>query len=121
MIRKADIILFFVLLITGLLLSFFLLRAGDDSAGKVLITVNGETYGIYDIHQNQTIKIKQNGHTNNITIKDGAVSMSYSDCANQVCVDKGIISQPKDSIVCLPNKVMVEIIAEGGGADVITG
>ena len=121
MIKKADIILFFTVLILGLMVSWLFLRGGSSPAGKVLVTVDGKTYGIYDIHVNQTIEIKQNGHTNNITIKDGTVSMTYSDCANQVCVDTGSISQSNDSIVCLPNKVMVEIVSEGGGADVITG
>ncbi|MGN0721820.1 MAG: NusG domain II-containing protein, partial [Anaerovoracaceae bacterium] len=63
--------------------------------------------------------------TNHITIKDGQVSMSYSTCRNQVCVNTGAISQTKDAIVCLPNRVVVEIISseegKGGDADVISG
>ena len=47
--------------------------------------------------------------------------MTYSDCANQVCVEKGSITQSKDSIVCLPNRVMAEIVSEGGGVDVVAG
>ena len=47
--------------------------------------------------------------------------MTYSDCANQVCVEKGYITQSKDSIVCLPNRVMAEIVSEGGGVDVVAG
>ena len=62
-------------------------------------------------------------HTNNIIIEDGHVSMAYSDCANQVCVDTGAIHLSGDSIVCLPNKVMVEITGGGkdGDVDVISG
>ena len=49
--------------------------------------------------------------------------MASSDCANQVCVNTGAIYLAGDSIVCLPNRVMVEILSEskGGGVDVISG
>ena len=77
---------------------------------KAVVTVDGRLYGTYSLSQNQTIEIKQNNHINKITIKDGAVQMSYSDCHNQVCVNDGKVSQTNESIVCLPNKVMVEIV-----------
>lgn len=121
MIKKADIALFFFILIFGLVLSWFSLT-GDSGGDKVLITVDGKDYGIYNLYENQVIEITQNGHTNHITIKDGKVAMSYSDCVNQVCVNTKAIAETKDTIVCLPNKVMIEIIgSQGGGADVISG
>ena len=108
MIKKADVALFFIILIAGLLISWFSLSSGEP-ASKVMVWVDGNIYGVYDINENQTIEINNNGHINNFTIKDGSVSMTYSDCANQVCVEKGSITQSKDSIVCLPNRVMAEI------------
>lgn len=120
MIKKADVALFFIILIAGLLISWFSLSSGEP-ASKVMVWVDGNIYGVYDINENQTIEINNNGHINNFTIKDGFVSMTYSDCANQVCVEKGYITQSKDSIVCLPNRVMAEIVSEGGGVDVVAG
>jgi hypothetical protein len=122
MIKKADIALFFIILILGLAVSFLSLR-GNSDGNKVIVTVNGEIYGTYDLSKNQIIEISQNDHTNNITIKDGTVSMSYSDCKNQTCVNTGSISQTKDTIACLPNKVLIEIenTSQGGDVDVISG
>ena len=120
MIKKADIALFFVILIFGLAISWFTLTMNTDG-DKVIVSVDGKTYGIYSLAKEQTIEVKQEACTNYITIKDGKVSMESSTCKNQVCVNTGAISQTKDSIVCLPNKVLVEIRSEGGGADVITG
>ena len=51
-------------------------------------------------------------------------AMTSSSCKNQVCVQTGAISQTKDVIVCLPNRILVEIIGDkhkGGGVDVISG
>lgn len=107
-IKKADIVLFVVLLVLGLALSAASLFAGTTGQ-KVEVTVDGKAYGVYSLAENQTIEIKENGHTNKITIKDGTVQMAYSDCKNQICVNDGQISMTNQSIVCLPNKVMVEI------------
>ena len=124
MIKKADIILLIVILAVGIPMSVLSLTAGTDG-DKVKISADGQVYGIYPLDEDGEIEVTEDGHTNHITIKDGQVSMSYSTCRNQVCVNTGAISHTKDAIVCLPNRVVVEIISsgkgKGGGADVISG
>ena len=113
------------LLIFGIAVSWLSL-SGGMTGENVRVTVDGQLYGIYPLSEDREIEIKQNGHTNHITIKDGKVSMTSSTCKNQVCVETGAISHTKDSIACLPNRVIVEIKAgknnpEGGDVDVISG
>lgn len=124
MIKKADIILLIVILAVGIPMSVLSLTAGTGG-DKVKISTDGQVYGIYPLNEDCEIDVTEDGHTNHITIKDGQVSMSYSTCRNQVCVNTGAISQTKDAIVCLPNRVVVEIISseegKGGDADVISG
>ena len=124
MIKKADIILLIVILAVGIPMSVLSLTAGTGG-DKVKISADGHVYGIYPLDEDGEIEVTEDGHTNHITIKDGQVSMSYSTCHNQVCVNTGAISHTKDAIVCLPNRVVVEIISsgkgKGGGADVISG
>ena len=127
MIKKADIILLIVILAVGIPMSVLSLTAGTGG-DKVKISADGQVYGIYPLDEDGEIEVTEDGHTNHITIKDGQVSMSYSTCRNQVCVNTGAISETKDAIVCLPNRVVVEIISsdsgsigKGGDADVISG
>ena len=124
MIKKADIILLIVILAVGIPLAVLSLSSGTGG-DKVKISLNGKVYGTYPLHEDRVIEVSEGGHTNHITIKDGQVSMSYSTCRNQVCVNTGAISETKDAIVCLPNRVVVEIISsvngKGGDADVISG
>ena len=124
MIKKADILLFFLILAFGLAVSWWSL-AGNSAGEKAVVTVDGKLYGTYPLSQDQTIQVVQeNGHHNDITIKDGQVSMTFSDCRNQICVESGAISQTKDTIACLPNKVIIEITGRNGddsGVDIITG
>lgn len=117
-IKKADIVLFVILVAVGLALSAWSFAAGD-SGQKAVVTVDGKLYGTYSLAEDQTIEITQKNHLNKITIKNGAVQMSYSDCRNQVCVDDGRISRTNQSIVCLPNKVMVEITGKEADLDAV--
>ena len=56
MIKKADIILFILILVLGLGGSWWSL-AGNSAGDKVVVSVNGETYGIYDLDKNQEITV----------------------------------------------------------------
>ena len=120
MIKKADIILLILIIACGLIISFGPLKKAQGGT-EVRISVDGELYGIYDLYEDQTIDINHNGHSNVIIIEDGKVRMGSSTCHNQICVKKGTITLSGDSIVCLPNKVTVEITGKGGDVDVISG
>ena len=120
MIKKADIILLILIIAAGLIISFGPL-AKEAGGTDVRVTLNGETYGIYSLFEDQTIEIESDGHRNVIIIEDGTVRIESSTCKNQICVDHGKISLIGDSIVCLPNRVVVEIEGKGGDADVISG
>lgn len=111
--------LFLILLLLGI--SSVLLISDSGRHGKqVLIKTGGELYGTYDLNQDQIIKVVYRGHHNNITIKNGKVSMSFSDCRNQNCVHQGKISNTSQTIICLPNQVVVEIVdnVKDGGDDI---
>ncbi len=117
MFKKADIFLLIVILILGAASTAFVYgigRGGDT----VEITAAGELYGTYSLNEDREIVIKRHGHTNKVIIKDGAVSMGFSDCKNQVCVHTGEISSSSQAITCLPNRIMVTVC--GGDYDVTT-
>lgn len=115
-IRKADIVLFIVLLAFGFAMLFFTIRAASSPGDQVVINVDGTEYGRYPLDRDRVIEIQNGDRLNIVTIKDGGVSMSYSTCKNQICVHEGEVTTPGQLIVCLPNYVIVEI--EGGeGSD----
>ena len=111
MIKKADIILAAALIIVGLAMSY-ILSFGQTVGSELLITCNGEKFGSYSLYENKEIEIKQNDHINKVTINNGVVSMSFSDCHGQDCIHQGEITKSGETIICLPNKVVLEI--EGG-------
>ena len=44
-------------------------------------------------------------------IENGKVKMKEADCPDQICVHHRAISKNRETIVCLPNKVVVEIVS----------
>lgn len=79
----------------------------NSGSGCVEIQVNGENYGIYPLDVEKTVEI---GDTNRLEIKDGAAEMIWASCPDQVCVHHKKISRDGESIICLPNKVVVSAI-----------
>ena len=118
-IKKADIILFICLILLGGALSY-LAFSGSSTGDLVVVKVNGEIYGKYSLSKDRTITVNRNGHMNKITIKGGKVQVSKSSCKNQICVKQGSISTTHQSIVCIPNRVVVSIEGMGGEYDVIS-
>ena len=117
MIRKADIVLLFCLLLAGLG-TFWLSTAGSREGTQVRVTVNGEDHATYSLAQDRTVTIRKDGHLNKFSIKKGKVQMDQSNCHNQNCVEMGAISRTGQSIVCLPHRIVIEIT--GGDYDAVS-
>lgn len=92
---------------------------GTDGAGKVTVKVNGELKGTYSLAEDQEIEI--NGGTNILQIKNGRADMTEADCPDQLCVNQRAVSRQGESIICLPNKVIVEVeSSESSELDAVT-
>lgn len=102
--KKGDIAII-VSIAIAFVLSIALLVSFSKQGSRVIVKQDNK------IVYNQSIDIDQtiNTGTNIISVKDGEVFMSDADCKNQICVNTGKISKKGESIVCLPNKVIVEI------------
>jgi hypothetical protein len=48
-----------------------------------------------------------------LEIKEGRIRVRESDCPRKICVNTGWIKTPGQVIVCVPNKVLVEIKSAG--------
>lgn len=116
MFKKADFILALLLVLLCGGTAFWAAHTGT-SGDQVAITVGGKLYGTYSLSQDQTITIKQHGHLNVVSIHGGQVSMTHANCRNQLCVKEGAISRSNQTIVCLPNQVLVEILGKKTGKD----
>ena len=103
------------LAVIWILVRMFFLNSDGET---VQITVDGELYGEYSLHEDKTIKINE---TNVLRIKDGSAKMAEADCPDQICVHQRNISKNGETIICLPNKVVVTVCSgESSHLDGIT-
>lgn len=118
--KKSDIVLMVMIVIIGSLSGIYL-SLGKTAGDEVEIKIDNRVYGTYRLDLDRTIVVKGSNGKNIVTIKNGSVKMSSASCKNQVCVHHSPISKVGESIICLPNKVIVKIKGSSkGGIDAVS-
>ena len=102
--KKGDIIII-ISVALALVISIAGLIIFSQQGSTVTIKQNNEIVYSESIAKDSTVTL--DGNT--VIIEDGFVYMLNASCKNQVCVNTGKISKKGESIICLPNKVTVEI------------
>ncbi len=110
---KGDkILIIFIIIVSLVSLGFVKKGAIGYKEKYVSIQVNGKEYKkiIFDNAViGKTIPIETEYGYNLIEIGDGKVRVIEADCPDKIDVLQGYISSPGELIVCLPNKLVVEI------------
>lgn len=109
---RNDILLIAVLLVAAAIGAtyLFVFRGGGNT---VQVTVDGQLYGTYPLSQTCTVDIESGEHgdgSNRLIIRDGKAFMETADCPDGICVAHRPIFRDGESIVCLPNRVVVTVI-----------
>ncbi|WP_461812051.1 NusG domain II-containing protein [Faecalimonas sp.] len=79
----------------------------DGKANIIQVEVNGVLRGEYVLSEDREIDI--NG-TNRLVIKNGKADVIDAKCPDKICVKQKPISKSGESIVCLPNKVIITVV-----------
>ncbi len=110
MLKKTDIILIVavVILCFGFLAFFYFSK---EEGSKVIITVDGKEYDTLSLKEDTEYTIDLgDGSYNTFKITDGYVDMIDASCPDQLCVNQSDIHNNHETIVCLPNRVVLEVI-----------
>ena len=105
--KKKDWVLIAIIIVVAGLAFFLHNLLGAKGAKCVVVKVDGKIEGTYSLGEDQEISI--NGGTNTLVIKNNRAKMKEADCPDQLCVNQKAISKNNESIICLPNKVVVEV------------
>ena len=109
---KKDLLLWLVLAAVGggMVLLFRLTR---PPAATVVVRVGGTLRASYSLMENRVVTVTGvGGGTNELHIEEGTVYLTEASCPDHLCVKQGIIRRAGESIVCLPNQVVVELRSE---------
>ena len=106
--RKRSLVLTGALLILGLVLclAVHLTRQSAPKADQVEITVGGEVFGRYDLNADRDVSVLD---LCVVRIAGGEAFVLSSNCQNRDCVRHRPVSVAGESIICLPNQVVVRV------------
>lgn len=117
----------FWLVILGVLLlaaviGMVFVHSHRQTGAAVQVIQNGEVTDTLFLNRNGTYRYESSsGGYNIVEIRDGQVSVTEASCPDQICVRHGPTDQTADPIVCLPNKLVVRVLAPAGEADQLDG
>lgn len=105
--KKNDWMLLIIVVVVSVMIFGMRFMLKDQGKAYVTVRIRGEVEETYELSKDRVIEV--NHGTNVIEIKNGEVDMIEADCPDQLCVHQKAISSNNESIICLPNRVVVQI------------
>ena len=105
--KKKDMILIAAVLAISLI-SFAAIKMTQKDGKEVIVTVEGKEVYKTSIKKDQIYQIPEENGTNVMQIKDGKVTMIEATCPDHYCIKQKAVDEHGGSIICLPNKVVIE-------------
>ena len=108
--KKKDIILGIGIIAAALLMLLVLQINRGEEGNRIQVILDGKIYGTYSLEKDQVIEIEEGSFYNKIRVEDGKAYMEEANCPDGYCEEQGKISGRTQTIVCLPHKLVVEVL-----------
>jgi len=111
LLKKNDLILFGIIIIISL--SFLVLtKLLSDDGSRVYVYVNDSLKYTFSLNEDIVVELEGLNGTNTLEISQGRASIISASCPDKLCVHQRSINKSKETIVCLPNKLIVLVEGE---------
>lgn len=117
---RTKVILLLLLAAAAVSAAYILFRDRGTEAPTARVTRDGvllEEIDLNRVDAPYSLIFEDGGGTNTVLVEKGRVRVSEADCPDQICVRQGWISDSVIPIVCLPHRLMIEIVGAGGELD----
>ena len=112
--RRGDLLAAAAVLLAALLAALALPGLTARQTDFAQIYQDGQLVRQVPLDVDQTFRIRGD-YTNTVTVRDGQIAVTHSDCPTNDCVRQGW-RQDGGSIICLPNGVEIRL---SGGTDLV--
>ena len=116
---RNDGILAAVILIIAVAV-LLLINLTKVEGNSVVVKIDGVETQRYSLEENIEFEIKtgeKDEDYNIVVIEDGKVSVADANCPDGICEDYRPIAYVGSTIVCLPHKVVIEIVGDNSDMD----
>lgn len=118
--QKGDMIAIAGVLLLAAMVFMLFLPKKSDAAAYAEIYQDGKLIKTVSLTQEQEFTITGK-YSNTITVRDGKIAVTRSDCPGEDCVSCGWLKSTGRSVVCLPNGLEIRVVAETGDVDFAVG
>ena len=111
---RNDVILAAVIVIIAVAGLLFI-KGTKVQGNRVVVKINGVETQSYALSENTEFEVntgKNGENVNIVVIENGKVCVTEADCPDGICKEYRPISYVGETIVCLPHKVVIEIVGE---------
>lgn len=113
---KGDKILIIFLIIFSIFLTYYINFSNKNNIEKYIsIQVDGKEIKTIKLTKDiigETYTVKTEFGKNVLKFGDGELKIIEASCLDQLCVKQGTISKVGELLVCLPNRLVIEIKSE---------
>ena len=87
-------------------------RSAGGELHTARITSDGKVVRTIDLHtaQDETFVIESENGSNTVCISNGEISVTEASCPDRICVEHGALRSEYLPIICLPNRLVIELV-----------
>ena len=92
---------------------FLWYNLSKEEGGYVAVIQEGEAIEQFSLNEEVEYRIElEDGSFNLLKIKNGKVYMQEASCPDQICVNHRPINSVGETIVCLPNEIVLKVVEQ---------
>lgn len=116
--QKGDLIAIALPLLLAVIVFAAVLPGKERGVDIAEIYQNGQLIRRISLEEDQEFTYTGD-YSNAITVRDGKIAITKSDCPGEDCVHSGWIDASGRSIVCLPNRLEIRILSDENDVDFV--
>lgn len=118
--KKGDLLAVMAVLVLAVVTFLIFLPRSSGKPASARIYQNGMLVMTVPLDQHREFPV-QGEYCNTVTVRDGCIAITASDCPGQDCVHSGAIHSPGRSLVCLPNALEIRVVTGQSDVDFVVG
>ena len=124
--RVITVVVVIVLLVGASVASIIYMKLGKNDGSKTAYIYRDNellrTVSLDDVKNPYTFRIEYgDGEYNDILVENGKIRIADASCPDKLCVNQKPVSKNHESIICLPNKIVLKIVdGEEAELDAVT-
>ena len=116
---KADIVLIAILVVVAFISYIVIYNLISKQGNVVEVYSDSKLIKKVPLDTDTEFEVKIDNHINVVRVEKGFVSMLDADCPDKLCEKQGKIHNNGETIICLPNKIVIKVNTEKQSSDAV--